>query len=470
VFLNPRSTILTRVTGTIDRYHMVKPGDCIGVAVSGGVDSVVLLDILANLRKQFTLTLMVLHLNHGIRGEEAARDERFVQDLSTRYDLPYVSSRADAPSYRKEHSLSPQEAAREVRYHFFAEAIRAHALDKVAVGQTADDQAETVLMRFIRGGGPSGLKGIPPVRGTYIRPLIEIWRAELAHYAEYQGLSFVHDSSNNDEHYLRNRLRHRLMPALAEYNPSIKDHLLHVAQVLGEDDAYLDGLAQEVAADLVTVQGEDVVITIPSLLALPPALQARILKHAFAQVCPDGVLEFSHLRGIRELIREGGGTRWMALPKGYTAMRSYEHLTIGTGRAPMSKQEEVETELVIPGRTRLAAIGVEIEATMAGSGQDPHADPQAAYLDYKQVVLPLRCRTFRPGDSFIPLGMHAPKKLQDFFIDLKIPRAERGRVPLVVSGTDICWVGGLRIDERCKVTARTTQVLRLAMTRLEGLP
>jgi tRNA(Ile)-lysidine synthase len=467
VFFNPLATILTRVTKTIDRYHMVEPGDCIGVAVSGGIDSVVLLDILANLREQFTLTLMVLHLNHAIRGEEAARDERFVQDLSTRYDLPYWGSRADVPAYKKETALSLQEAARELRYRFFAEAIQTHALDRVAMGQTADDQAETVLMRFIRGGGTRGLKGIPPVRGAYIRPLIEVWRAELARYAEYQGLSFVQDSSNSDERYLRNRLRRRLMPALAEYNPSIKEHLLRLAQVLGEDDAYLEGLAQESATDLVTVQKDGVVISIPALLALPLALQARVLQRAFAQVCPAGVLEFSHLQGIRELIQEGGGMRWMALPKGYAATRSYEQLTIGAGGASISKKEgEGETELVIPGRTRLAGMGVEIEATMAHGGQDPHADPHAAYLDYEQVVLPLRCRAFRPGDSFIPLGMHDPKKLQDFFIDLKIPRAERGRIPLVISGTDICWVAGLRIDERCKITAKTTQVLRLTMTRL----
>jgi tRNA(Ile)-lysidine synthase len=447
---------------------MLEAGNCIGVAVSGGIDSVALLDILVHLRDQLSLTLMVLHLNHGIRGEEADRDERFVQDLSTRYDLPYWGSGADVPAYRKENSLSPQEAAREVRYRFFAETIQTHALDRVAVGQTADDQAETVLMRFIRGGGTRGLKGIPPVRGAYIRPLIEIWRAEIARYAEYQGLAFVQDSSNSDERYLRNRLRRRLLPALAEYNPSIKDHLLRLAQVLGEDDAYLEGLAQEVAADLVTVQGEGVVIPIPALAALPAAVQTRVLQRAFAQASAGGVLEFSHIQGIRELIQEGGGTRWTALPKGYTATRSYEHLTIGTGGTPMSKKErkEGETELVIPGCTRLAAIGVEIEATIAHDGQDPHTDPHAAYLDYEQVVLPLRCRTFRPGDSFIPLGMHAPKKLQDFFIDLKIPRTERGRIPLVVSGTDICWVAGLRIDERCKITAKTTQVLRLAMKKL----
>jgi len=467
VFFNPLATILTGVTKTIDRYHLLKPGDCIGVAVSGGIDSVALLDILANLRERLSITLMVLHLNHGIRGEEAARDERFVQDLSTRYDLPYVSSRADVPAYKKENSLSPQEAAREVRYRFFAEAIQTHALDRVAIGQTADDQAETVLMRFIRGGGTRGLKGIPPARGAYIRPLIEIWRVELARYAEYQGLSFVQDSSNSDEHYLRNRVRRRLLPALAEYNPSIKEHLVRLAQVLGEDDAYLEGLAQKVAADLVTVQKDGIVISIPALLALPHALQARVLQRAFAQVCPGGALEFSHLQGIRELIREGGGTRWTALPKGYTATRRYEHLTVGAGGAPVSKKErrERETELVIPGRTQLAGMGVEIEATIAHGGQDLHADPHAAYLDYEQVVLPLRCRAFRPGDSFIPLGMHDLKKLQDFFTDLKIPRAERGRIPLVTSGTDICWVAGLRIDERCKVTAGTTQVLRLTMIK-----
>ena len=227
-----------------------------------------------------------------------------------------------------------------MRYRFFAEAIQTHALDRVAIGQTADDQAETVLMRFIRGGGARGLKGIPPVRGAYIRPLIEVWRGELARYAEYQGLSFVQDSSNSDEHYLRNRLRRRLMPALAEYNPSIKEHLLRLAQVLGEDDAYLEGLAQEVAADLVTVQGDGVVISIPALLALPLALQARVLQRAFAQVCPGGVLEFSHVQGIGELIREGGGTRRAALPKGYTATRSYEHLTIGAEGAPVSRRKK----------------------------------------------------------------------------------------------------------------------------------
>jgi tRNA(Ile)-lysidine synthase len=458
-------SILVRVQETMRRHHMIEPRDHIGVAVSGGIDSVALLDILASLRDQLHITLMVLHLNHGIRGEEAARDERFVQDLSLRYNLPYCGTEADVPAYRKANSLSLQEAARELRYRFFAEAIQTYDLDKVAIGQSADDQAETVLMRLIKRGGARGLAGIPPVRGAYVRPLIEVWREEIAHYAEHKGLSFVQDSSNSNEHYLRNRIRRTLLPALAGYNPSIKKRLLHLAQILGEDAGYLEGLAAEVAAGIILTQGEEVVIPIPSLIALPDALQARVLQRAFTQASSGGVLEFTHVHGIRELIREGGGTKEIALPQGYTAKRSYERLTVGKTVTSLQVKEG-ETELVIPGRTRLAGMGVEIDATIAHGRTDPHADPHAAYLDYQHVVLPLRARSFAPGDTFVPLGMHAPKKLKHFFIDLKIPRAERGKIPLIISGRDICWVAGLRIDERFKIKDGTTKILRLAMQRL----
>lgn len=461
---NPVPQILSRVRGTLRRHAMVEPSDHIGVAVSGGIDSVVLLDILASLREELAVTLTVLHLNHGIRGEEAARDQRFVQGLSERYALPYLGQEVDVPAYKRQNSLTLQEAARELRYRFFEEATETLDLDKVAIGQTADDQAETVLMRLIRGGGARGLKGIPPVREGYIRPLIEVWRAELMHYAEHKGLSFVQDSSNLKTDYLRNRIRHELLPALSEYNPSIKERLLHVAQVLGEDASYLDGLADEIAKGICLVD-EEVSISIPSLLSLPMALQARVLQRAFAILSPGGILEYPHITGVMTLIQEQGGSKQMTLPAGHRAQRLYDTLVLGKAEeTPAGMAGEIE--ITMPGKTRLEGLAMELEAAMAKGRPDPPANPDTAFLDFQRLALPLRCRTFQPGDCFIPLGMESPKKLKNLFIDLKIPRAERLRIPLVISGDAICWVAGLRIDERFKIRPETKKTLKLSLRRL----
>jgi tRNA(Ile)-lysidine synthase len=461
---NPIPHILSRVMGTIRCHAMIEPCDHIGVAVSGGIDSMVLLDILAGLQAELHITLTVLHLNHGIRGKEAARDQRFVQDLSDRYSLPYLGKEVDVPAYKKQKSLSLQEAARELRYLFFEQAMDTLDLDKVAIGQTADDQAETVLMRLIRGGGARGLKGIPAVRGRYIRPLIEVWREELLQYARHKGLSFVQDSSNLKKEYLRNRIRHELLPMLQGYNPGIKQRLLHLARILGEDDSYLEGLAQEIAKGIV-MKDEEVSISIPSLLSLPLTLQARVLQGAFAGLASGSILEYPHIESVMTLIQGTGGSKRVTLPGGYWAMRSYDNLLLGReGDAWEGMAGEIE--LLIPGRTRLDGLGMELEAAIAESRLGPQAEPDTAFLDFHQLALPLRVRTFRFGDCFIPLGMSSPKKLKNFFIDLKIPRAKRLKIPLVISGDDICWVAGWRIDERFKIRPDTKKTLKLSLRRL----
>jgi tRNA(Ile)-lysidine synthase len=460
---NPVPHILSRVKGTIARHAMIGPRDHIGVAVSGGIDSVALLDILSGLRQELPIVLAVLHLNHGIRGAEAARDQRFVQELSKRYSLSYLDQEVDVPAYQKQHSLSLQEAARELRYRFFDEACQTLDLDKVAIGQTADDQAEMVLMRVVRGGGSRGLKGIPPVRGRYIRPLIEVWREELLHYVRHKGLPFVQDSSNLKKAYLRNRIRYELIPVLQGYNPGIKQRLLHLARVLGEDASYLDSLAEEIATGIVEA-GEEVSIAIPVLRSLPVALQARVLQQAFVSLAARDTLEYPHITSVMELIGEAGGSKQVTLPGGYWAKRSYDTLVLGK-QGTISKGMAGEIDLTIPGTTRLEGLGMEMEAVIAEGSPDLQADADTAFLDFRHVALPLRVRTFQPGDCFIPLGMKSPKKLKNLFIDLKIPRAKRLEIPLVLSGNAICWVAGLRIDERFKVRPDTSQTLKLCLIR-----
>ena len=461
---NPAPRILSRVKGTIERYQMVEPRDHIGVAVSGGVDSVVLLDILADLRDELHISLTILHLNHGIRGEEAERDQGFVRELSKEYALSCFDKAADCPAYMKKHSLSPQEAARELRYLFFEEAIQTHSLDKIAIGQTADDQAETILMRFLTRGGTRGLKGIPPLRGPYIRPLINVWRDELLEYIKYKGLSFVQDSSNVKKAYLRNRIRHELLPYLTAYNPSIKERLLQLANVLGADETYLEALTDEVYKRIVSGD-EEASMSIPQLLSFPPALQARVLQHAYTQLTTGGTLEYPHINSILGMIQGEGGSKRLTLPKGLCAVKVYDTLILRKGmQFPGGIAEE--TELKIPGRTLLDKFGVEIEAVTTEGRVAPRPNPFEAYLDYHLLTFPLRVRFFRPGDSFTPLGMKGRKKLKNLFIDLKIPPSERSRIPLVISGGDICWVAGLRIDERFKIGDKTKKTLKLKMKRL----
>ena len=461
--LAPR--IISMVKGIIERYQMIEPRDHVGVAVSGGADSVVLLDILACLRDELDISLVVLHLNHGMRGKEAERDQRFVEALSKEYALPYFDKMINCPAYIKEHSLSPQEAARELRYLFFEEAIQTHALDKVAIGQTADDQAETVLMRFLTGGGMRGLKGIPPLRGPYIRPLIDVWREELLAYARHKGLSFVEDSSNMKQAYLRNRVRHELLPHLSGYNPNIKERLLQLSQILSGDESYLETLTDDVVKRIVT-ENDEASIAIPQLLALPPALRARVLQHAYMQLTSGGVLEYRHINSILRMIQGEGGSKRVTLPNGYWAIQVYDTLILRKGAETPEGIPE-ETELKIPGRTRLDGFGMEIEATIVEGRIQPQSYPQEAYLDYHQLAFPLRARAFSPGDSFMPLGLNGKKKLKNFFIDLKIPRSERSKIPLVLSGEDICWVAGWRIDERFKIRKGTKKVLRLTIRRLK---
>jgi tRNA(Ile)-lysidine synthase len=234
---------------------------------------------------------------------------------------------------------------------------------------------------------------------------------------------------------------------------------------LGEDASFLEQLADEVAKGIVNATDKEVSIPIPSLLALPAALQARVLQHSFASLASGDLLEYPHLKGIMALIQEQGGSKGMPLPGGYEAIRTYDRLLLAREKAPAPGIAGV-IDLLIPGKTRLDGLGVEIEATVSQGSPHPESDPQAAYLDFQQLTFPLRCRTFQPGDSFIPLGMNALKKLKNFFIDLKIPRADRFKIPLVISGGDICWVAGLRIDERYKIKEGTKKTLRMAVKRL----
>jgi tRNA(Ile)-lysidine synthase len=454
-----------KVQATVEKYRMLEEGDTVIVGVSGGVDSVVLLHVLMALRDEYDLSLIVAHLDHGIRGEESRREGDFVSGLAQGLGLPIKKAVADVPALAGKKRISLQEAAREARFAFYEEVRKKNSGQKVAMGQTADDQAETILMRVIRGAGLRGLKGIPPFRGEgYIRPLIETSREEVEKYAAKEGLAFVTDSSNVKDIYLRNKVRHDLIPHLErEYNPSIRAGLTRMASILSREDDYLDRKAEEAMAGLIKGTGEELSLDIPSLKAFHEAIWFRVLQKMLAIVLGGDLrrIKTVHLDALFRLLSHRAPNKVLCLPQGIYAEKHYTELFIRRGRPPGIFP--FEYILDVPGDTLLEGLGkklvTRIERVKRGPAMD--RDSKVAYLDDDKLFRPLILRSFEEGDLFIPLGMKGRKKLKDFFIDSKVPKALRRQIPLLTSGGSIVWVVGYRINECFKLREGSKKVLRV---------
>ena len=445
---------------------MLVSGDVVVVGVSGGPDSVALLDLLFRLRGEFGLKLHVAHLNHCLR-PEAREEAEFVREMASAYGLPVTVEAVDVSGYARERRLSVEVAARELRYAFFARVLGAASATKVALGHQANDQAETILMNLIRGTGLAGLKGIPPVRGPYVRPLIETSRGAIEAYCVLRGLKTCRDPSNVALIYRRNRLRYELLPLLErEYNPEIISALGRLAAIVREEEEFLAKEAAKVYSRLRRASEEGVSLDGDALGFLPRAIQRRVVRLAYREVAGTFYdLDFAHTEAVLALLGGGAG-RILTLPQGVKAIRLPAGLLLRAGEMPVVP--EFCYPLSVPGETFVKELGVTVKATFALPLRDPVASaPGEAWLDYERVVPPLLVRRRRPGDLFHPLGYPAPVRLKNFFINQKIPRYLRERIPLVVDAVGILWVAGVRPAERARVTAATKRCLHLRLISSE---
>lgn len=454
-----------KVKKTIKKYRMLEAGDKVVVGVSGGPDSMALLYVLNHIKKDYNLTLKVAHLNHSFRGKEAQREAQFVEKMSQKLELPFEVKTLDVPAYKKEHSLSSQEAARVIRYRFLEDVKKRFCASKIALGHNADDQAETMVMWLLRGTGLKGLGGMPPVReGGIIRPLVETTRKEIEVFLRRKEIPFVMDSSNQNLQYLRNRLRHELFPLLRErYNPQLVKNLVQTASVLRMEDEYLESIAKNALKKiLVSKDGDSVVIENKSLLTLPLAIQLRCLRGVVEQVKGDlKRITSTHLYDIIKVVSNDMPNKLLTLPQGITVEKSYKHLIIKpyqTSPSPFCYQFKS-----IPDRVLIEEIGKEMNFEII-KGDDRFVSKRnnrIACFDAAKVLLPITIRNPKPGDRFQPLGMKGEKKIKDFFIDEKIPLKERKRVPLVFFGDFLGWVGGMRINDRFRATKDTREILKI---------
>jgi tRNA(Ile)-lysidine synthase len=459
--------LLRHVQQTLQDLQMVNSGQTVLVAVSGGADSVAMLHALYQLRERLAIHLIMAHLNHGMR-PSAAADARFVEAMGRDLQLPCICETIDVPAYQRRHKLSPEDAARRVRYAFLGATAERQGAERIAVGHTADDQAETVLLRLLRGAGLRGLCGIPARHGLIIRPLIRVHRQAVMGFLQAHRIRFRDDPSNQARQYTRNRLRLDLIPQLQQgYNPQLVDVLCTTAQLLAADEAALQAVAHErLRAACVQNMPGQVHLRIGGLKGLPIALQRRVLREALREAI--GTLRgltSAHIAAIHRLMQTEAGSKALALPRGAVAERRYGLLLIQ--RQAPAVGVAVDEPLPIPGQCTIDALGLTLVGRLLGppSLATPPPTGDAAWLDADKVGRDLRVRTRRPGDRLQPLGSAHAKKLKAVLIDAKIPRAGRDRLPLVVSTAGIAWVVGVRIAEWAKVSPSTRHVLSLQVIR-----
>jgi len=467
---------LSNLNHTIKKNSMLSRGDRVVVAVSGGPDSVCLLRALLSLAPEYGLTLHVAHLDHRFRGDESAAEAAFVADLAKKLGVPATVENRDVPAYCAERGLSAQAGAREVRYHFLQQVADATGAVRIAIGHTAGDQAETLLMRLIRGAGVSGLSSIPPVRENIIRPLIDVTREEVLAYLLEIGQDFVTDPSNLKPVYTRNRVRQEVIPVLERFNPRVVEALASAAEVLRDEDAAMEASLDRIMPQAVRQEAGAVRIDRTVFNGLLPALQRRVLRKALALACGDGSADLSSVqtREVLGFMADAQTGRSMELPGGFALVREYDSFTIGQP----ARVEEFIVPLAVPGRTGIPGPCLEVEIIVRDvlplpvvspslrGREDEDADPidenylWQAQFDYDKIALPLYLRSRRSGDWFCPAGMNGlRKKLQDYFVDEKVPRTGRANLPLLATEQDLVWVIGMRTDGRFLPVPGTKKLL-----------
>ena len=519
----------SKVIDFIQRYSLISHKEIVVVGVSGGADSVCLLNVLAKWRKRLGIKLHVAHLNHQLRGVESEADAEYVSNLAGSLGIPITIDRQDVAAYRIERNCSIEEAARELRYAFLGRVAREVGANRIAVGHTRDDQVETILMHILRGTGITGLCGLAPCSPMaydsqgmslpaspsslpasplslpasplslrakrsnllVIRPLLDITREETTSYCQQHQLDPRIDSSNLSLSFFRNRLRLQLLPLLRQYNPGVDQALLRLADIAKEDNAFLEQQASGLWEEVVKQENNVIYLDKRQLANLPIALQRQLLRAAVARLAGDARdIEASHIEAARSLLNKPAGKR-ISLPHGLICHGGYNELAI-TRLPPAIASEAWQSQLPpcpfppllgefplkVPGETVFprwkviaSIVGERVDTPslrgVLSTSEGTCQSNLVADFDYHKTGTELFVRQRQPGDRFHPLGMNTHKKLQEFMVDVKIPRSWRSHIPIVCSPQQIIWVVGWRIDDRVKITEASKEILRLEFIKSE---
>lgn len=464
---------------------MLQERDSVLVGVSGGADSVALVHVMKEIAPIFSLKLGIAHLNHSLRGNESDADAGFVVSLSEKLNLPCYTSKEDIIAYKKKHGFSIEEAGRRVRYSFFENIAQREGFNKIALGHTSDDNSELILMYLIRGSGPLGISGIPPVRGVYntnlliIRPFIKTAHFDIVKYMSSNGLSHVVDESNMDIKYLRNKIRHDLIPELMQnYNPKIVDTINRLASIMRSENEWIEKELEPVLnKNILFEENNRIVLSISGINALHTAAKRRIARSAIRKVKGDSRrLSYSHIELIMAQLESDSDSWRLDLPDRIRITRTGKELIVSkegkTLRAFSSKcsvNNKAFFEYIInkPGFIVAEKEGFNIrfsELTDMNLPDIYHAVPGTAFFDMEKIDFPLIIRNYLPGDRFTPLGMEGSQKIARYLMNNKAPKEKRIKSPVVISNGKIIWLAGFVIDDSVKVTTGTRKILKAELS------
>jgi len=462
--------LLNTVRDAIQRQGFLRAGERVGVAVSGGADSVALLLLLAELRKQLGIVLSVAHFNHKLRGKDSASDERFAAKLAEKYGLVFHAGRADIAAKAKSDKANLEDTARRARYEFFARLVEDGRVNKVAVAHTADDQAETVLAHILRGTGLAGLGGIHPMVGHVVRPLLGVRRSELRAYLRSKKQTWREDATNRDTTRMRARIRKKLLPILEkQFQAAVVEHLVMLAELAREDEAFLDAVASERMQTCVEKGPGQAKISIGDLLARKKkdfntedtentegteknfAIGGRIVRRIVGELKPrEGQLNAAHVRSILELAESGENGKSLSLPGGVEVRREHDSLIFcaGDAIAKANRRKPLEFERAI----NLEGIKAEVSVPELGCvfrfrvidwpAKRGDTIEKGFVLDRDALQSPLVLRNWRPGDKLRPCGHRSAHKLKRLLNEKRVSRWEREGWPVLTSGGALAWARG----------------------------
>lgn len=456
------NSVLANIRGTIKKHAMLSGGETVLTGLSGGPDSVCLLQLLHKLRDELMLKLHAVYIDHGLRPDETPAEIAFCKKMCEGLSVTFIVRVIDVKTYAKECNLNKQDAARELRYRAFEEAAFEIKADKIALGHNADDQIETFFMRIFRGSGPKGIAGIPPVRGKIIRPLIEIERRDIEQFLEENRINYIVDSSNLKEDYLRNKIRLSFLPEVKKINPDIIETMSRTMEIFREEEKFFDILVTKTLMKLISRKtDEHIELFLSPMESMEKVILRRILRRAIDETKGLRGVGFVHIEDIMDLIRKGRHGDRLYLPKGLRVIKNYATLVM-TSETPV----KIGTyDLDVPGEVVIRETKTVIKVSVAEKAEDYGDGKSVILLDADKATLPLTVRARADGDYFYPMGFGKRKKLQDFFVDEKVPRDERDSIPVVAAGDDIVWIAGYRADERFKADKGTKRFLRLEIKK-----
>ncbi|WP_231169882.1 tRNA lysidine(34) synthetase TilS [Clostridium botulinum] len=462
--------MIEKVIHTIKQNNMFEVGDKVVVAVSGGPDSICLLHILYKLKEKIGISIVAAHINHCLRGEEADKDEEYVRKFCENLNIQCFVKKEDVHKISKDRGISCEMAGREVRYDFFSEVLNNVRANKIAVAHNANDQAETILMRMLRGTGLEGLIGIRAVRDNiFVRPIIDITRDEIEDYCYVNNLNPRIDKTNLENIYTRNKIRLELIPYIQKnFNSDVIEVLNRFSNTVKIDNDYLNKVSLEKYNKYCKGEKDKVIIK-EEVFKEHEAILTRVIRMALKELKGNlNNFDKGHIYDIIDIQKKSTG-KFIMLPKNIRVLNNYGDINLYKNNNKINIDKGKQEYNLVINKENILDNGLKITLDIINNVEDTKFDKSSLikYFDYDKINRDIKLRYRNNGDKFVPLGMKGTKKLKDLFINLKIPKEKRDIIPLIVFDDEISWIVGYRISDKFKINKNTKRILKIKIEREE---